>query len=177
MKKSRIDIRKHMKQEKKAMHKLEAEQIKIREESEAHRGHIIINKPMNFHRPVFVVEWNAPKRVRYDSMNWPRIYAPAERRNMADARDQLREYCMMNDDDVQQMSESTSTAATNAVFEQHKPVRQRRIRPGGRVERLMKRREQERMEEDVANAKEFAKAVCEMRITPKMLREQKGNNL
>ena len=96
---------------------------------------------------------------------------------MADARDQLREYCMMNDDDVQQMSESTSTAATNAVFEQHKPVRQRRIRPGGRVERLMKRLEQERMMEDLANAREFAKAVCEMHINPKVIDAQKSGNV
>lgn len=171
MKKSRIDIRKHMKQEKKAMHKLEAEQIKIREEREAHRGRIIINKPMNFHRPVFVVEWNAPKRVRYDSMNWPRIYAPAERRNMADAREQLRENMVVPD-------ETDCVDTCEVIYEPMPKVTvQKRIRPGGRVERRMRRLEQKRMEEDDANAKEFAKAVCEMHITPKMLREQKGDNL
>ena len=172
--KTRIDIRKRMKAEKKAIHALEAEQIKKREEREAHTGEPIIPKPVNFHRPVSVMVWNAPKRKWFNWMCWPKKLTPRTRRSISSMQQQLRENNMVIDE-----CESDSVETCEVIVEMPMPkvTVQKRIRPGGRVERRMRRLEQERMEEDVANAKEFAKAVCEMHITPKMLREQKGDNL
>ena len=173
MKKSRIVIRRKMKTEKKAMHKLEAEQQKLREEIVAHTGKTL-GRPCNFHRTADVVLWNAPKRVQTDWMNCPRAHKPKMRRIIADGKEQLRENEMVT---YECESDSVETGAVIVERPMPKVPVQRKIRPGGRVERLMKRLEQERMMEDLANAREFAKAVCEMHINPKVIDAQKSGNV
>ena len=174
--KKRIDIRKHMKAEKKAIHKIEAERDKMRAEFFAHHGEVDDGRHrVSFHRSINVAYWRKNKHKNTELCYGDHYNAPncQVRRKMIGVKQQIRENAMMTDE-----AESVSVNTYEVICESTpKIVAQKRIRPGGRVELRMRLLEQERMEEDVANAKEFAKAVCEMHITPKMLREQKGDNL
>lgn len=175
--KKRIQIRKHMKAEKRAIHKIEAERDKLREEFFAHRGEVDDGRRVSFHRPINVAYWRKNKHKNQELCYYDHYFAPncQVRRKMIGVKQQLCENNMMVLDECE--SDSVDTCEVIVERPMPKVTVQRKVRPGGRVERLMRRREQERMVEDLANAREFAKAVCEMHITPKMLREQKGNNL
>ena len=168
--KGRRKTRRNMLKEKKVMHKLEAEQAKWRAECMAHDADVHLANPRNFHRPVNAVDWNMPKRKEEDSMQWPMKLQPRVRRDLAMCKDKIREYYAVDATDTREViSEPISMPKVVA--------QKRRVRPGGRVEHLMKRLEAERMTEDVANATEFAKAICSMLITPKVIAAQKAGNV
>lgn len=176
--KKRIEIRKHMKAEKKAIHKLEAERDKLREEFFAHRGEVDDGRHrISFHRPINVAYWRKNKHKTQELCYNDHYFAPncQVRRKMIGVKQQIRENDMMVFDECE--SDSVETGAVIVERPMPKVPVQRKIRPGGRVERLMKRLEQERMMEDLANAREFAKAVCEMHINPKVIDAQKSGNV
>ena len=156
--KNRREIRRNMKAEKRIMHKKEADwerETQLREE----QGQRVRCEKVNFHRP--------SGHDRWDPAWVPTIQV---RRHLQVMKQEL---C-----DVSAERESDSAETCEVICEpMTKIVAQKRIRPGGRVERFMKRLEQERMAEDVANAAEFAKAICEMVITPKVIAAQKSGNV
>lgn len=161
MKKTRIKIRKYMKAEKRIMHKKEADwarETQLRKE----QGQCVQCMEVNFHRP--------SRHDRWDPAWVPTIQV---RRAMCAMNQQLHVLDVMTD-----KCESDCVDTCEVICEPlPKVIVQKRVRPGGRVERLMKRREHERMAEDVANAKEFAKAVCQMCITPKVIAAQKAGDV
>ncbi|MBO5179640.1 MAG: hypothetical protein J6B87_04775 [Clostridia bacterium] len=173
--KDRREIRRKMKVEKKAMHKLEAEQMKLRAEHEAHTGKKLSSKPLNLHRSVKVLQWTASKQLEERWMYaLPGMPSGRDCRSFASLNEQHREFSLVAATEC----ESDCVDTCEVICEPTpKVIVQKRIRPGGRVERLMKRLEAERVAEDVANAREFAIAVCQLRITRKMLREQKAGDV
>ncbi|MBR4111015.1 MAG: hypothetical protein IKK43_04950 [Clostridia bacterium] len=176
--KGRREIRRNMLKEKRSIHEIEAEHDKFCAEFCAHRGKVDDGRRTNFHRSINVVYWSKNKHQRQELMYDDHYDAPKYRvrREMCGIDQQLREFSLVAATECESdYTETCVVVAMPRIQPTPRVVAQKRIRPGGRVERRMLRLKQERMEEDAANAAEFAKAIASLRITRMMLREQKGD--
>lgn len=172
--KNRREVRKNLIRGKKYIHTLEKEQEKLRRDCMANTGveERWLRRPVNFHRPANVVMWNMSKRAFEHAMRAP-SKSRIECRDIANARDQLNELSFEEDEEMQVISTSDVRVASPKY---EVPNEKKYIRPGGRVERRMKQLEHERMIEDIQNANEFAKAVCNMQISSSII-DHKGDTL
>lgn len=159
---NRLVRRNSMKVEKRQLHALEAEQLKLLEEVRSNTGVDEPWRPVNFHRPVNQVIWNMSKQ-RYERTMFPVLEkSRASIREDADACYQLKELSFEADDEQDNATISEETKSP--------PIR---IRPGGRLERRMV----EKVIEEAWNAAEFSMAICNMQIPYRILLEQKGDDL
>lgn len=172
--KNRREVRKNLIRGKKYIHTLEKEQEKLRRDCMANTGATEewLRRPVNFHRPANAVMWNMSKRAFEHAMRAP-SKSHIEYRNIENARNQLKELALEADDE-QDTSSVSDIRVASPKYEV--PVETKRVRPGGRVERRMKQLERERMIEDIQNANEFAKAVCNMQISSSII-DHKGDTL
>lgn len=170
--KNRRVVRRNMVSEKKSMHRLEDEQVKLLDVVSFNTGVERPWRPVNFHRPANAVMWNMSKRAFEHAMRAP-SKSHIEYRNIENARNQLKELALEADDE-QDTSSVSDIRVASPKYEV--PVETKRVRPGGRVERRMKQLERERMIEDIQNANEFAKAVCNMQISSSII-DHKGDTL
>lgn len=166
--KSRREVRKNMIRDKKYIHKLEKQQEESRRNYIANTGvpEEWLVRRMNFHRPAKVVFWTTSKQAYENFLLASTRKHCSECRDIANARDQLKELSFEDDEEMQVIS----TSDVRVVSPKYEiPNEKKYIRPGGRVERRMKQLEREQMVEDLQNAAEFAKAVCEMHVSSSVI--------
>lgn len=173
--KNRREVRKNLIRGKKYIHKLEKEQEELRRNFMANTGakEEWMVRRTNFHRPANVVFWTMSKQAHENYFFASTRKRCGECRDIANARDQLKDLSFEEDEEMQVISTSDVRVASPKY---EVPVETKRVRPGGRVERRMKQLEHERMIEDIQNANEFAKAVCNMQISSSII-DHKGDTL
>lgn len=171
--KNRRVVRRNLLSEKKSIHRLEAEQVKLLDVVSFNTGVERPWRPVNFHRPANVVMWNMSKQAREHVMRAP-SKSHIEYRNSENARDQLKEFSFEVDEELEMVSLVSSVRVAPSKYEI--PEEKKRIRPGGRVERRMYQLEREQMIEDNRNAREFAKALCNMEIPECVIRQKEDSN-